>query len=190
VLDGGAGNDRLDGGSGLDLASFASGAKAVLVDLGGAVDTARRGGESDTLVGIEGAIGSAGADRFRGDGLANLFQGGAGRDVLTGGGGRDLFDYDRVADSPAGAGRDVITDFRAGTDALDLAGIDADATTPGDQAFRFVGGAGLAGGTGRLGVVASGEDTVVRGSVDADGSAELEIQLVGHVAIGPDDFYL
>jgi len=189
LLDGGAGNDRLDGGTGIDLATF-SGTGAVAVDLGGATDTARRGSETDTLVGVEGAIGSSGADTFRGDSLANLFQGGGGRDSFTGGGGRDLFDFDRVTDSPAGTGWDVVTDFLRGTDDLDLSGIDADVTVGGDQAFRFVGRGSLAGGPGRLGFTTSGGDTIVRGSVDGDATSEFEVQLNGIVNPGRDDFYL
>ena len=45
---------------------------------------------------------------------------------MTGGGGRDTWDFNDVADSPAGATRDVVTDFAPGQDVLDLAGIDAD----------------------------------------------------------------
>lgn len=160
------------------------------VDLSGASDTARRGAETDSLSGIEGAIGSSGADTFRGDGLANLFQGGGGRDTLTGGGGSDLFDFDRAGDSPTGAGRDVVTDFRRGTDDLDLSGIDADTTVSGDQAFTFVGTGSLAGGPGRVGFTTSGGNTIVRGSTDADSAAEFEIQLNGIVNPGRDDFYL
>lgn len=190
VLDGGTGNDRLDGGAGIDLATFAAASGAVTVNLSGSTDTARRGSETDTLLGVEGAIGSASADTFRGDGAANLFQGGAGRDTATSGGGRDLFDVDRVGDSPAGSNRDVVTDFQAGLDRLDLAGIDADPTADGDQAFTFVGAGSLAGGPGRLGYATSGGDTVVRGSTDSDSAAEFEIQLSGILTPGADDFYL
>jgi hypothetical protein len=47
-------------------------------DLSGATDTARRGTKTDTLTGIEGALGSGAADTFRGDGASNHFRGGAG----------------------------------------------------------------------------------------------------------------
>ena len=66
MLSGGLGNDSLDGDAGLDLADYAAGA-AVAVDLSVATDRATRGAEIDTLGEIEGAIGSANADTFRGD---------------------------------------------------------------------------------------------------------------------------
>ena len=190
VLDGGAGNDRLNGNAGIDLATFASGAAAVTVDLSGTTDTARRGTETDTLTGIEGAIGSAAADTFRGDAAANLFQGGLGKDTASGGAGRDLYDLNAVAESGVGtANRDVITDFAHLADKLDLMGIDADATIAGNQAFRFVGTAALT-GAGQAGFFTSGGNTIVRGSTDADAASEFEIQLNGIVALTAQDFYL
>ena len=100
LLDGGPGNDQLNGGVGIDLAYF-GGSTAVTVDLSGA-DTAKRGTETDTLTGIEGAIGSSAADTFKGDGSANWFQGGR-QGHYTGGGGRDLYDFNAVTDSRAGS---------------------------------------------------------------------------------------
>jgi Ca2+-binding RTX toxin-like protein len=46
---------------------------------------------------------------------------------MTGGGGRDTWDFNEVADSPAGATRDMVTDFAPGQDILDIASTDADA---------------------------------------------------------------
>jgi Ca2+-binding RTX toxin-like protein len=161
-----------------------------VVDLGGAADTARRGSEADTLTGIEGAVGSSAADRFTGDGGRNFFQGGAGKDTYTLGDGRDVVDLDRAAHSgPTSGARDVVADFAHLVDDLDLAGIDADATAAGDQAFRFVGTAALT-GAGQVGYFTSGGNTVVRASTDADGAAELQVQLNGLVSLTVDDLYL
>ena len=44
LLDGGPGNDRLTGGTGVDLVAY-PGPAAVVVDLSGTSDTARRGAE-------------------------------------------------------------------------------------------------------------------------------------------------
>ena len=115
LLDGGPGNDTLQGGLGLDLAAY-PGAAGVIIDLSGTTDTAKRGGEKDTLIGIEGALGSNAADTFKGDALNNEFQGKTGKDTMTGGGGRDTWDFNDVADSPAGATRDLVTDFVPGQD--------------------------------------------------------------------------
>ena len=136
LLDGGSGNDLLDGGDGIDLARF-GGSTAVTIDL--VAGTAKRGAETDTLSSIQGTIGSSDGDTFKGDGGQNLFQGGLGRDVATGGAARDLYDLDRVQDSLPGASGDVIGDFAPQSDRIDLTGIDADTTLPGNQAFRFVG---------------------------------------------------
>ena len=137
LLDGGPGNDTLQGGLGLDLAAY-PGAAGVIIDLSGTTDTAKRGGEKDTLIGIEGALGSNAADTFKGDALNNEFQGKTGKDTMTGGAGRDTWDFNDVADSPAGATRDLVTDFVPGQDVIDLAGVDADSTVPGNQSFRWV----------------------------------------------------
>ena len=137
LLDGGPGNDTLQGGLGLDLAAY-PGTAGVIIDLSGTVDTAKRGAEKDTLIGIEGALGSNAADTFKGDDLNNEFQGKTGKDTMTGGGGRDSWDFNDVADSPAGATRDLVTDFAPGQDIIDLTGVDADSTVPGNQSFRWV----------------------------------------------------
>ena len=118
---------------------------AVIIDLSGTADTAKRGGEKDTLIGIEGALGSNAADTFKGDELNNEFQGKTGKDTMTGGAGRDSWDFNDVADSPAGATRDLVTDFVPGQDIIDLTGVDADSTVPGNQSFRWVGKATLTG---------------------------------------------
>ncbi len=72
-LDGGPGDDTIKGGTGVDLVTYA-GNVPVTVDLGSKPATAKRGGETDTLAGIEGALGSDAADRFKGDAGNNEFQ--------------------------------------------------------------------------------------------------------------------
>jgi Ca2+-binding RTX toxin-like protein len=192
-LEGGAGNDRLNGGAGIDIANYGDSSARVVVDLRGngpgGASTAKRGTETDTLTGIEGAIGGGGNDRFWGDGGPNWFQGGGGKDTFTGGAGRDLYDYNLTSASPAGAGRDVITDFAPGIDRIDLMGIDADASVAGNQAFRWVGKAALT-GPGEVGYFTSGGNTIVRMSTDADAAAEAEIQLTGIKTLTALDFYL
>ena len=42
-----------------------------MFDLSGTTDTAKRGSETDTLTGIEGAIGSSAADVFKGNEFNN-----------------------------------------------------------------------------------------------------------------------
>ena len=150
----------------------------------------RRLAQTDTLTGIEGAIGSTKADTFKGDANANWFMGGPGKDTFTGGGGHDFFDFNSTADSGVGAGnRDIIKDFAPGTDHIDLMGIDADANIAGNQAFHFVGTAALT-GPAQVGYEISGGNTIVHASTDGDAAAEIEIQLTGIKALTATDFYL
>ncbi len=136
LLDGGTGNDKLNGGGGVDLVTYTGSAKVVF-DLSGTPDTAKRGSETDTLTGIEGAIGSSAADVFKGNEFNNYFQGANGKDTFTGGSGSDLYDFNAVAESGVGTTlRDVVTDFVHLGDDIDLAGIDANTVIAGNQAFR------------------------------------------------------
>jgi Ca2+-binding RTX toxin-like protein len=144
---------------------------------------------------IEGAIGSAVADTFRGDGLANLFRGSGGKDVQTGGAGVDVFDYDATTDSPWSASRttcDRITDFVHLADDLDLATIDAKAGTPlVNDAFTFLAASGAAfTGVGQVRWYTLNGNTFVEASTDADTTAELQIQLDGLKTLTAADFIL
>jgi len=126
-------------------------------------------------------LGGAGSDRLEGSGGADVLRGAAGADMLIGGLGNDVFDFDLVADSaPGAASRDVCQAgdgaiaFEgaglAGGDLIDLSGIDANAIAGGNQAFGF-GGAGI----GRVSIVASGTDSLVRCNVDKDAAFEFEL---------------
>jgi serralysin len=141
------------------------------------------GGAGDDYLNGQGGqdalLGDAGADRLEGSAGMDMLRGGAGADILVGGLDKDVFDFDVVADSAPGA-RDL---FQAGDgamafegagiaggDLIDLTGIDANATAGGNQAFVF-GGAGI----GRVSVVASGADSLVRCNVDKDAAFEFEL---------------
>jgi Ca2+-binding RTX toxin-like protein len=98
ILAGLAGGDTLDGGSnGRDTASYAASNAAVVVDLAAGIAA---GGHAagDTLISIEGLIGSAFADFLFGDALENVLDGGGGADVLFGGGGDDVYIVDNAGD--------------------------------------------------------------------------------------------
>jgi Ca2+-binding RTX toxin-like protein len=191
VLVGGLGNDVLDGDTGLDLADYAA-SPAVVVDLSRAADRGTRGSEIDTLREIEGAIGSSGADTFRGDALANLFRGQGGKDVTTGGAGADLFDYDALAHSTVGQGRDRITDFTPGSDDLDLSTIDAHAATPTfNDAFAFLAAKGAAfTAAGQVHWYQAGGNTLVEANVDTNLAPDLQIELAGLKTVSAADFVL
>lgn len=112
--------------------------------------------------------------------------GGGGKDTLTGGTGHDKFVYKSVSDSPAGAGRDVITDFKGNGsgigDKIDLKGIDANVTKSGNQDFIF-GGPHTAGHVWYSG-------GVLNGNIDNDAAAEFQIQLTGAPAVHVTDIIL
>ncbi len=141
------------------------------------------GGSGDDLLngwlGNDVLIAGAGFDQLEGAEGNDVLRGGGGADILIGGHGNDVFDFDVVADSAPGA-RDLCrADVGAiafegagisGGDRIDLAGIDANTTAGGNQAFAF-GGTGV----GRVSLVNAGSNTLLRCNVDGDAVFELEL---------------
>ncbi len=83
-------------------------------------DTIYGGAGDDRLFGGEGSDtvdGGAGDDAIEGNEGDDTLTGGTGDDTLTGGGGADTFVFN------SGDGKDTITDFTDGTDAIDLSAI-------------------------------------------------------------------
>lgn len=135
-------NDTYYGGtsaadSGIDTVDYDDATAAVLIDLstGQAIGTSVG---TDTLSGIENAVGSAYDDTITGDENANELSGGDGDDTITGGRGDDTlaggdgadeFAFAggtgaTVADRVQSLGLDNISDFLAGLDALSLSDAD------------------------------------------------------------------
>jgi len=107
LLIGGSGADTIDGGEGFDTASYAdangTSSYGVIVNLGTGT------GAGDTLIGIEGVLGSGGDDSLTGDSVANLLSGAAGHDGLRGESGNDTLQGGDGNDSmTGGAGADVL----------------------------------------------------------------------------------
>ena len=118
-------------------------------------------------------FGGTDADVLRGGDGADLIYGGLGADTMQGGGGNDVFRYQSAAESTAAA-RDGIQDFNLG-DIIDLARIDTDTETAGDQAFTFIGEAAFSGTKGELRFEnEAGNIWKVQGDVDGNGIADLE----------------
>lgn len=124
TIDGRSGDDRLHGGAGDDRLA------------GGTDDDVLLGASGNDLL-----RGGAGRDRLDGGVGRDWIEGGAGADLLAGGTGRDRFRFDSLAEIAPG---EAILDLERG-DRIDVRAIDADPTTPGDQAFRFLGGGGFTG---------------------------------------------
>lgn len=166
-------------GNGLSNILIGNGGNNVLVGNVG-FDTLNGNGGNDTLLGgsdNDTLNGGAGNDTLRGDSGRDTLNGGSGKDTLTGGNESDFFIYKSVSDSPAGAGRDVITDFKgngaAVGDRFDLRDIDANATLSGNQAFTWKGS--TPGGAGTLWYAGG----VLNGNIDNDAAVEFQIQLLG-----------
>ena len=94
LLEGMAGNDTLVGGYGSDMASYEHAAQGVSANL--QYGTATTGGETDTLIQIEGVKGSAFADLLQGSAGDDRFIGLAGNDSIYGGDGMDMLDLSQA----------------------------------------------------------------------------------------------
>ncbi len=92
TLEGGQGDDVLDGGGGADSASYAAAPSGVTVSLAIAGPQNTLGAGTDTLISVEGLIGSGFGDRLTAAGAGSSLRGGGGDDVLIGGAGGDMVD--------------------------------------------------------------------------------------------------
>ena len=100
---------------------------------------------------------------------------------------RRPFKYADIDDTKIGAG-DVIRDFLAGADRIDLSAVDA-AAGGADDAFNFVGDSPLT-NAGDLRAVFSGGNTIVSGDLTGDHVADFQITLLGIHNLTPTDFML
>ena len=196
---GGRDNDRLDGGPGADLLIGDTGNDVFVVDDPLDIVSELAAGGTDTVItslasytlpdqvelltfsgsGPSLGEGNALANQITGGSGADTLIGGLGADTITGAGGADVFVVRSVAESVAGAGRDVITDFAVGTDRIDLRAIDANPLIAGDQAFAFVGTAVFT-AVGQVNISFGAGFTLLQANLDANfTTAELQIQLQG-----------
>lgn len=155
---GNAGSDTVIGSSGADLI-HGDGS-----DAGGA-------GSFDSL------SGGAGNDTLDGGAGGDLLTGGAGADMLIGGDDGDVFIFLKLSDS-AGAKADLITDL-TNDDLIDLSAIDADATHGGNQAFHLATKFTHHAGELVLAYSAGTDQTLLRGDVDGDGTADFQVRISG-----------
>ena len=210
VLNGGAGTDAMTGGVGNDLYDVDVLADVVTEQLNQGVDTVRTAlaaytlganvenllytgaltfagtgnALNNTLTGgasVDTLNGAAGNDTINGAAGNDVLIGGAGTDVLTGGFGADRFVFSSVTDSVATAGlRDIITDFTAAADRIDVSAIDANTVTLNKQGFTWL-GTGAITGAGQLNMAfdAATGNTLIRGNVNADVAPDFVIMLAG-----------
>lgn len=136
--------------------------------------TIRAGRGDDTLL-----LGR-GNDIVNGGAGHDTLTGGGGRDVLTGGFGADHFVYGWPGNSPAGEGRDVITDFTSGVDKIDLSALQAD--------LSFIGGAAFGGVEGQVRYLST--MGIIAVDLDGDRTADVAIGLRSAPQITGTDFLL
>lgn len=198
VIDGGTGGrDILIGGGGNDTVSYAHATSGVGLSL--SHNQTSMGAAGDTISNFENAVGSEfndaigggnGSNNLSGLGGDDILDGGNGKDVLngglgadrlTGGNGKDMFVFDSIDTA-----RDIITDFKANADQIDLSGIDAVDGTFDDDAFSFIGSSAFSNVAGELRYAAG----ILEGDVDGDGIADFSVQLLGNVNLSVGDLIL
>ena len=152
------------------------------------VDTLKGGNGSDTLNGLGGndtLTGGYGTDTLNGGDGADTLIGGLGADALTGGAGNDIFKFNSLAEIGNSYPQETITDFATG-DQINLAGVDANSTLSGNQAFSFVGANAFTGVAGELRY----QNGQLQGDVDGNSNSDFTIELTGSPTLAATDFIL
>jgi Ca2+-binding RTX toxin-like protein len=173
TINGLAGNDTLGGDGGNDVLS------------GGDGNDFFDGGDGNDAL-----SGGDGNDVFDGGSGNDTFNGGAGRDVMTGGNGNDRFVF-ASGDFALGPVFDEITDFKHGQDKIDLTAIDANISTPANDAFALIGTNSFTNVAGQLRYLANGAGgVIVQGDTDGDGIADFNLTVAGLATLTTSDFVL
>ncbi len=175
--------DEIDGGNGIDSLDLSAITANLTVDLGngllgrGSALSSQSG--TDTLWSIENVATGSGDDTITASAAVNVMEGGAGNDTF-----RFL--------SAASADGDTILDFEPG-DRLDLAGIDANTATGGNQAFTLIPGQAFT-ASGQLMVSYETRDgadyTIVSGNVGGTLEEDFRIELKGSHNLTGTNFVL
>ena len=144
---------------------------------------------ADELIGARGndkLDGGAGRDDLAGGRGRDTLLGGLGKDLLAGGAQADVFAFHSARDAGEDAKADVLSDFAAGVDRIDLRRIDADAASDADDAFAFIGDAAFSGAGGEV-RYANGR---LSGDIVGGGGAEFQIEIANGVVLTVDDLIL
>jgi Ca2+-binding RTX toxin-like protein len=168
LLTGAGGNDTLDGGDGSDIVSYADSGAGVTVDLGQGTASGDGSVGDDTLIDIEGAVGSEHDDVLVGSGGDDVLVGGEGADTLTGGGGDDELTGGNGADvfvwNEVTEGVDLITDFDTALDTLNLSDLFSDQV--------------VTAGSGHLNLFELDAVTIVQVDVDGGGDNFVDVAVL------------
>ena len=201
----GSGRDIVNGGPDNDTVDQPDGSAACSPRLYGGITGDAAG---DTYLSIENMIGTPYEDFLQGNNEANTLRGrqgndflsgedgndtlvgGTGTDILAGGAGADTLVWLSPSETGATiATADLIWDFEASLDRIDLSAIDADPKTAGNQAFEFIGMADFT-APGQVRWSIEGSETVVWINTDGDLAADAAIRLAGAPLLGADHFLL
>jgi serralysin len=134
--------------------------------------------------------GTSGNDILIGTSVADVIAGLGGKDTLSGGAGADQFMFTNLNDSSKfTSSADTITDFTTGVDKINLSEIDANFLLAGNNAFTFVGNAGLS-AAGQVRAFVSGADTIVQLETNGVAGADFSLRLSGYHVLTATDFIL
>ena len=137
--------------------------------------------------------GGGGTDTLLGDAGNDILNGGLAKDTLLGGVGADTFRFASSADTAVGAARDLIVDWE-NSDRIDVAQIDANTITAGNQDFTFLGlgSADRNVAQGAIKFYHFGGNTFVVGNATPDGVADLaadfQIEILGGHTLTSSNF--
>lgn len=166
VINAGDGNDTVSAATGDDI-----------VDGGNGNDSIRGGSGNDVL---KGGIGN---DTLLGEGNNDILDGGAGADILTGGGNNDIFRF-TVLDGA----KDLITDFRARADKIDLSGLDAiSGNANANDHFTWLGSGAFTNTAGELRTFLDAGVFSLGGDTNGDGVADFIVNLQGVTTLAATD---
>lgn len=145
----------------------------------GGNDTVSGGLGNDVLrggVGRDNLSGRNGTDHLFGGAGIDFLAGGGGKDVIAGGQGNDTFIFNSVSESPASTTeRDVISDFVAGQDRMDLFQIEAKIGGFNSH-FEYIGAAKFS-AAGQIRAVQAGDNAVIFVNTSGQDGAEMSFVL-------------
>jgi VCBS repeat-containing protein len=150
---------------------------------------------NDTITGSAGddtILGSGGNDALFGGAGSDAINGGAGLDQLTGGADGDHFVFAKSDSGKTTSTADLLMDFFAGQDLIDLSLIDANSKNGAatNEAFSFIGTAAFSKVAGELRYEVDGTDSYVSADWNGDGKADFMLHLANVTTLTQADFIL